>query len=176
MTIPYRQPGIGWCMVYLLANVFKNEKFLRWTEDPEYKACSDEHVEAMLLMRMPEFKMGLVAQSNPAYPPLPIDYVWRVLMMEEAAGELFIEIPIVAYHLTVRLIPSMHHAVAVLKYNNELYYLDPRHDEMFVLDGPEHLAKQFIDCCSIERPYLREDSRWAILIGENLDYTTIETQ
>jgi hypothetical protein len=176
LEVPYVQPSIGWCTVYLLANILKDKNLLRLCEDPNYKACDETRVEAMLLMSVPELKMGLVTQSNPAYPPLPKEHIWNVVMMEEAPGELFVETPIVPYHLTVRLIPSMFHAVGILKLGNVLHYLDPRRKEMVILRDADHLMEQFMDCWVVERPYLREDKRWAILRGENLGYETIETE
>ena len=174
LEIQYKQPSIGYCSVYLFANIFKNPKFLEYTKYERFKGCQEAEINEMLLSIIPELAVAQVAVVNPIYPPLPIDYIYSLLSLDERDFPKDITIPIVCYLLVVRLIDAdIHHHVAVLIHDGIKYYLDPYNNEMFVLTDAQHLSKQFIDCCMIERFRMRESDYWAVLNGENLGYKLI---
>jgi hypothetical protein len=174
LSIPYRQSGIGWCNVYLFANIFKNAKFLKFTERPEFRGCELEQVDEMLDTFAPELSIGFVAGSNPSYARLPKDYVWELVTTPEPEYESDLKIHIACYLLIVRLIDAdIWHSVAVLNHGGKSHWLDPYHHEMSVLTGPDHMSKQFIDCCRVERFRMRNTDNWAVLNGEALGYKTI---
>jgi hypothetical protein len=117
LAVQYRQKGIGWCTVYLMANIFRNCDFLEYLEYKEYRGCQDEQMDAMLLKYANDLSLGLVAISNPSYPRLPKEYVWKLINFDKTDGEIDTgsSIPIACYMLTVRLIDAdIWHSVAVL--------------------------------------------------------------
>jgi hypothetical protein len=167
VEILYRQKGIGWCSVYLLANIFRDHSFLRYTDDERFKGCGDNEVNEMIDFAGIKITNVLYAQQH--YPPLPTDYMFSVLMNDEADPD-GIEIPITPFLLTVRLIPSIWHHVGVLRYKNQLYYLDPYKSHLIEIKTADDLASQFIDCCQVQRPYRIEDDKFCVIKGEDLGY------
>lgn len=176
MKIKYRQKGAGWCTVYTLANIFQDSRFLKFTEEERFKGCNKDEVDFMFHDLGYKVALGQVMYNNQHYTPLPKGYVYSALrsFKEPFPEDFGIKIPIVPYILSVRLVPSMWHSVAVLMVGHDMFYIDPYKEEMLLIESFEQFDTLFIDCQAVERPYLIKDNTFCVLIGEQLGFSQPE--
>jgi hypothetical protein len=171
MEVRFRQKSIGWCSVYLLANIFRNSDFLSFTDNEKFKGCGEEEVNFMLEDMRTGVKTEKVAYSSQNYSPLPKDWVYNSILNHPEEEPSGIEICIIPYLLTVSLIPGILHHVGVLNYKGKLFYLDPYLEEMIQLTSLELFTKLFREVYVVERFILSDGSNiFAVLKGENLGY------
>jgi hypothetical protein len=175
MKLQFRQRSAGWCVVYTLANIFQDKRFLRFVEEERFKGCGKEEVDYMLNELGYGMMLGQVMYSNQSYTPLPKGYIYSSLRLlkEQVCDDIKIKVPVVPYTLSVRLVPSMHHSVAVLMIGDNMYYIDPYKEEMLLIESFEQFDNLFIDCMMVERFYRIQDNRFCILFGENLGYDVL---
>lgn len=170
MKVKYRQKQVGWCTVYALANVLQDERFLKFTKEERFKGCNKEEVDFMLHDLQYGMGLGQVLYSNQFYKHLPKGYVYSTLrsFKDEVSENIQVEIPIIPYMLSVRLIESLWHSVAVLMVGDHMYYIDPYREDIIRIDSFEQFDNLFIDCMAVERFYRIQDDRFCILMGEKL--------
>lgn len=171
MKILFRQPSMGWCSVYLLANIFRDKDFLRFTENEDFKGCGDEQVDYMLTSLKTGLKISPVLKVTQAYGYLPIDYVLdNILLYPDIPGEdINTEIPITPYLLTVSLVPGIFHHVGILNYLGRLFYIDPYLEYIKEVKVAKDLEYCFIGCIAVDR-FETETKQYAILLGEKCGY------
>lgn len=172
MKLKFKQPHAGWCVVYTLANIFQDKRFIRFTNDEKFKGCGKEEVDYMLHELDYGMMLGMVMYANQSYMALPKGYIYRSLrsLKEQIHDDIQIKVPVVPYMLSVRLVPSMYHSVAVLMIGDNMYYIDPYKDEILLIESFEQFEQLFIDCTLVERFYRIEDNRFCILLGEHIGY------
>lgn len=170
MGVKFRQAFIGWCSVYTLANVFNNNDFLKYLGDPKFKGCGDEEVDFMLSEIMPNMnlKMGNVTSVCQFYKPLPIDYIFDVLSLDESKDvDTKLDLMVTPYFLTVKRIQEYYHSVAVLNITGHgLFYIDPVKSEIIKINSSEDFNSLFLSCTQIQRPYRTTDDKFIVLNGE----------
>jgi hypothetical protein len=173
MKLQFRQKGAGWCVVYTLANIFKDNRFLKFIEEERFKGCCKDEVDYMLNELGYGMQLGQVMYTNQHYMPIPKGYIYSALrtIKEQISDDVKVNVPVVPYMLTVRLVPSMHHSVAVLMIGDEMYYIDPYKEETLHIESFEQFDILFIDCTVVERPFRTKDNRFIILLGEELGYS-----
>jgi hypothetical protein len=172
MKLQFRQRSAGWCTVYTLANIFKDDRFLKFTEEERFKGCGKDEVDFMLNDLGYGMQLGQVMYVNQNYKALPKGYLYSCLRLlkEQVSDDIEVKVPVVPYLLSVRLIPTMWHSVAVLMIGDNMYYIDPYKEEMLHIETFEQFDILFIDCMMVERPFRIQDSRFIILLGEELGY------
>lgn len=175
MKLQFRQRSAGWCTVYALANIFKDDRFLKFTKDERFKGCSKDEVDFMFHDLQYGMQLGQVMYANQSYAPLPKGYVYSCLrsLKEQVSDDIQIEVLVVPYLLSVRLIPTMWHSVAVLMIGDNMYYIDPYKEEMLHIESFEQFDTLFIDCMMVERPFRIQDNRFIVLLGEHLGYDAL---
>jgi hypothetical protein len=175
MKIPFRQKSIGWCTVYTLANIFNDKGFLKYLEDDRFKGCSKEDVEYMLADQNTGLKIADVIYVNQHYQHLPKQFVYDCLYnhKEDIVFDKPTAIPVIPYMLTVRLIESIYHSVAVLMISGEMYYIDPYREKVIKIESFNQFSELFIDCVQVERFYRPTDESFIILDGEMLGFNTL---
>lgn len=180
MKIQFRQAFIGWCTVYTLANVFNKREFLKYLGDPRFKGCGDVEVDFMLSEIMPEsnFKIAKVAGVNQFYKPLPIDYIFDVLNLDESSTmDVLFDVAITPYFLTVKRIQEYYHSVAILNIQGHgLFYIDPVKEDIIKIDKAQDFNSLFLSCIEIQRPYRTTDDKFIILNGESYGWSELIKQ
>lgn len=178
MKLQFRQKSMGWCTVYTLANIFRNADFLKFTADEKFKGCSTEDVDYMLNELGYGLKAGRVMYANQFYAALPKGYVYSTLrsFKDQVAEDIDVKVPVVPYILSVRLIPTIYHSVAVLMIGDNMYYIDPYKEEMLLIESFEQFDTLFIDCREVERFYRTTDDKFVFLMGELLGYDALIEQ
>lgn len=171
MEIKFRQKQIGWCAVLTIANVFNDEGFLKYLEDPKYKGCSTEDINFMMSEHKDSQGMKLtnVLYAQQSYSPLPVDYIWDMVKRTEQGIEGIDEV-VIPYILTVKRIEQYFHSTAILNHNGEVYYLDPWNEKFIKIKDQHHLSEMFIGCWTVERPYRTSDDRFISLNGQYFEY------
>ena len=170
MKIQFRQPSIGWCSVYMLANLLRDEEFLKYTDDPKFKGCTDEDLNFMLDSLRTGLKLSPIAFSNQVYGYLPNDFIYNNILTYLEPPVEGIKIQITPYILTVSLIPGVCHHVAVLVCDRKLFYIDPYNSHIIQINSLEDFKNQFIGCYSVDRFEVKSNSKYAVLFGERMGY------
>lgn len=176
MEIKFRQKGIGWCTVYTWANLLNEPGILRLCEDERFKGCGESEENEILQLHNPAMKIGIVAQVCPSYPILPIDFIIECLNREDEKNHFDQQCAI--YCLSVRLIETIWHNVAVVKHHSGYYYLDPLKENWIKINDAEHLESMFIDCCSLSRPVMNNEKgelEYVSFNGSLFKYPFLET-
>jgi len=163
------QKEMGWCSVHTLQNIFQTNKLDNYLKDERYKGCGDKEVEELLSEIDDTLGVANVFYANQIYPSLPIEYVWDALNIKENCEDNF-KIKVIPYLLTVKLISSCYHMVAVLNINGRMYYSDPYKEKWEYLEMWQDLNPKFKQCSVVQRLYIKEDQSWAILNGEYYGY------
>lgn len=169
MHTKFRQPYMGWCTVYTWANLLNENAILNFTKDERFKGCGEKEEAEILADFLPNCNLQTVAYSNQAYPALPLDFIWSVLTHNDIAKEEM-EHPCIIYTMTVRLIKEVFHHVGVVNYKGNIWYTDPYREKWINLKSFFDLGNLFIDCCQIQRPYLKATNEWALFHGGPLNY------
>lgn len=175
MKLQFRQKSMGWCTVYTLANIFRNSEFLRFTEEERYKGCRKDEVDYMLNELGYGLRVSHIMYANQFYSALPKGYVYSTIksFKDEITDDIQVKTPVVPYLLSVRLIPTIYHSVAVLMIGDNMYYIDPYKDEMIHIESFEQFDTLFIDCREVERFYRTNDEKFVFLMGEKLGYDAL---
>jgi hypothetical protein len=168
MEMLFQQKSIGWCTVYALANIFRDHQWLRFCDDEKYKGCGTDEINEMLETMGTGLKIAQVAYSNQHYRHLPKGYVYSLMRAFEEIEQGEIQIPIIPYMLTVRIIPSIYHSVAVLVCRGKMLYIDPYRQSIIEIESFEEFDPLFIDCVTVER--FSVGDMFAILRGEECGY------
>lgn len=168
MEILFRQKSMGWCTVYTLANIFRDDQWLRYTEKEKFKGCGVNEINEMLDDMGTGLRVAQVAYSNQSYRHLPKGYVYSLMKEFKEEEQRGIEIMVVPYLLAVRLITSVYHMVAVLVYKDRMLYMDPYKEQLIEIESFEQFDCLFIDCVEVERFALGDN--FAVLRGEECGY------
>ena len=94
MNIQFRQQNAGYCSVYLLANIFNDDGFLKYLTDPKFIGCSNAEIDQMLSDMGTGLKVCQVLYASQHYSQLPKDYIYNTIKnFKELKAESF-EIPL----------------------------------------------------------------------------------
>lgn len=153
---------MGYCTLYMLANLFDESAIMNFGKDERFKGCGDDEVNEVLDLY--NMKTGLIAYVNQSYFQLPPDFIWTILNSEKLEDE-FHYIP---YFLTVRRlanIKDLWHSVGIVYTKHGLFYNDPYFENWIKVENAEQLSSMFIECHSIQRPFRKVDDKFAIIHG-----------
>lgn len=162
MKTRFQQTSMGYCTVYTLANLFDEGTLMNFALDEKFKGCGDDEVNEVLDIY--NMKIGSVAYVNQHYACLPAEFIWDVLNSEKLEDD-FHYIP---YFMSVRRlahVKDLWHSVGIAYTKHGLYYSDPYFPNWIKIHNAEHLASMFIDCHIIQRPYRKQDDKFAIIHG-----------
>lgn len=174
MEVKWRQQGIGWCTVYVWANLLNECGILRYLEDESYKGCTQEKENELIEAFRDDCRIKEIAYVNPAYGMLSNDLVWSIITRPDGI-QMFDE-QVIIHTLSVRLIESIWHHVAVVTYDGEVYYLDPYRENWLKIKDGEHLSDQFLDCCCVQRPVHKPTDSFASFDGLYFQYPFLKSQ
>lgn len=164
-----KQTQMGWCTVHTIQNIFQTNKLEGYLTDERYRGCGEKEVEELLSEIDDTIGVANVLYVNQAYPPLKLDYVWEMLTFKDSC-DVKMDIAVIPYLLTVKLIDSCYHSTAVLNVNGQLWYTDPHIQDWIYLESYKDLNNMFKEICCVQRLHIKETKSWAILRGEYWGY------
>lgn len=140
------QKSSGWCSVYNMANIFRTDHFLKYLNNDRFKGCGQKEEQEMIDSYFKNQGVSLldVAYVETAYKmPLDPGYIFKLMSSDVGGGDN----DITAYILNVKTSPhaQRHHATAVIKFEDALYYLDPMSEEIRFVSDPAELGVLFWD-------------------------------
>lgn len=175
MDIRFRQKGIGWCTVYMWANLLNNNEILSFCQDDRFKGCGVDEEDEILLKYSPSIKLQPIFAIDVNYEiPLPASYVWT-LMQRKDEKEVF-EHQCIIYTLSVRIIEQYHHSVGIIKYNDAFWYVDPMRSRWIEVKSYEQFRGLFKDIWHVQRPIMRNEPAFALFDAETINYPFLEKE
>jgi hypothetical protein len=166
----FRQTNIGYCVVYAWASALNDKLILKFINDERFKGCTDKEESEILEEFLPNCGMHNVAYVNVNYPGIPKNFIWDIINNPIEPSSEYMSNPIIIYMLSVRKIKTIWHQTVVLRHNSGVYYLDPYFAYWMKLKGIDDIETLFIDCCQIQRPYIKNTDQWALINADNLNY------
>lgn len=173
-----RQTSKGWCSAFLIANIFRNDGYLSFLNDENYKGCDDEKVNNILKSQddTKGLKVVTVTMLSEHYGALQKEFVYNHILLndfneKEQHGCEEVEFPITPYLMSVNLVPGTYHHVGVLVCGKRLIYIDPYFEHYIELESFEDFAGLFIGIREVQRFILDDGTdTYALLRGENMEY------
>jgi hypothetical protein len=172
MKNKFIQRESGFCTVYALSNMFRDNHFLENFSTEEFRGCNDEQEQVMINSYDNDLSFSEVVSVRHSYDtPLPEKLVYDILLHEDPPASNCNDFDLIPYLVTVRLVAhhKFHHSVVVLNRNSQLYYIDPRNEDIIKIKGD--LFKHFIDCWCIKRPYLKSTNMFARISSKALGFS-----
>jgi hypothetical protein len=168
------QREFGYCTVYALANMFRDNFFLQhYAQDENFKGCDDDKEKIMIQAYDKSISWSEITSVRHSYKiPIPPSLVSGIFSHQDPEGDNYTEFDIIPYLCAVRLIDTheFHHSVCVLNVNKEIYYIDPKREDIIKLDKPTDIYNYIIDIWTIKRPYLVDTDKFVRLSSSALGF------
>jgi len=176
-----RQTSIGWCSVYLIANIFRSTEYLSFLYNEKYKGCDDDKVNNILRSNYISrgLKVTTIAIASQNYGPLPKEWVYNNILLNnlnlEEQDVSDVEVPVTPFLLSVNLIPGTFHHVGVLVSGKRLFYIDPYFEHYLELESFDDFDRLFIGVAEVQRLMLEDGTdKYVMLKGEDLGYLSLK--
>lgn len=175
MEVRFRQTSIGWCVVYTWANLLNECGILKFCDEERFKGCGPDEEDEILQAFHPTIKMQTIAGVDQTYDlPLPLNYVWDLIQRDDELT--FCENQVIPYCLTVRLIESMFHHVAIVKHGSGFYYCDPWRKNWMKITSLHEFSNLFKDVWTVQRPVLRNEPKFISFNADIFKYPFLEPE
>lgn len=147
------QKEFGWCNVHTLVNVLRDDAFLEFLSNEEYKSGDIDSMNEMIkLAGYSDFEMMQIIGAADFCPSIPQQYFTDIIQYGDELNEYGeSDYPFIPYFLTVQIKAPHYHSVAILRFKNVYLYVDPYLKDVKMLKTPNESFGYFKKCIGIDR-------------------------